>query len=100
MKAFLTTVILMKKGVLSAHIIEVTELRKALALLQKRMEELEKENHTLKKIQVRQEKALQCYDNNKSGNTKLMSHHSNDVLEVVKHSLTTSLLPMKARCFI
>lgn len=95
------------KRILSARLLKINELRNALAELQQHTVELQKENRILKKVdptplvkfqinpvtfvilkfndflttmqlQVRQEKALQRYDDAESQVSQLLSHHTNE----------------------
>ncbi|KAF7659218.1 hypothetical protein LDENG_00001360 [Lucifuga dentata] len=69
---------LVTKRMLSARLLKINELRNALAELQLRMDELKKENRILRQLQVRQEKALQRYDDTESEISQLLSRHSNE----------------------
>lgn len=100
---------LVTKRVLSARLLKINELRNVLAELQQRADELQKENQILKQVniwgnwgpnkwsafsnichvvsipfyvlqlQVRQEKALQRYDDTESEISQLLDHHSNEI---------------------
>ncbi|XP_047430310.1 lebercilin isoform X2 [Mugil cephalus] len=70
---------LVTKRMLSARLLKINELRNALAELQQRTDELQKENRILRQLQVRQEKALQRYDDTESEISQLLSRHSNDI---------------------
>lgn len=70
---------LVTKRMLSARLVKINELRNALAELQQRTDELQKENRILRQLQVRQEKALQRYDDTESEISQLISRHSNDI---------------------
>ncbi|XP_040921119.1 lebercilin isoform X2 [Toxotes jaculatrix] len=70
---------LVTKRMLSARLLKINELRNALAELQQRTDELQKENRILRQLQVRQEKALQRYDDTESEISQLLSRHSNDM---------------------
>lgn len=69
---------LVTKRMLSARLLKINELRNALAELQQRTDELQKENRVLRQLQVRQEKALQKYDDTESEISQLLSRHSNE----------------------
>uniref|UniRef100_UPI003AAEE94D lebercilin n=1 Tax=Centroberyx gerrardi TaxID=166262 RepID=UPI003AAEE94D len=69
---------LVTKRMLSARLLKINELRNALAELQLRTDELQKENRILRQLQVRQEKALQRYDDTESEIAQLLSRHSNE----------------------
>uniref|UniRef100_A0A4W6E0H2 Lebercilin LCA5 n=1 Tax=Lates calcarifer TaxID=8187 RepID=A0A4W6E0H2_LATCA len=69
---------LVTKRMLSARLLKINELRNALAELQQRTDELQKENRVLRQLQVRQEKALQRYDDTESEISQLLARHSNE----------------------
>ncbi|XP_029903218.1 lebercilin isoform X2 [Myripristis murdjan] len=69
---------LVTKRMLSARLLKINELRNALAELQLRTDELQKENRILRQLQVRQEKALQRYDDTESEITQLLTRHANE----------------------
>ncbi|XP_056150624.1 lebercilin [Lampris incognitus] len=69
---------LVTKRMLSARLLKINELRNALTELQMRTDELQKENRILRQLQVRQEKALQRYDDTESEIAQLLSRHSNE----------------------
>ncbi|XP_045916905.1 lebercilin isoform X1 [Micropterus dolomieu] len=69
---------LVTKRMLSARLLKINELRNALAELQQRTNELQKENRILRQLQVRQEKALQRYDDTESEISQLLSRHTNE----------------------
>uniref|UniRef100_A0A3B5B0A7 Lebercilin-like n=1 Tax=Stegastes partitus TaxID=144197 RepID=A0A3B5B0A7_9TELE len=69
---------LVTKRMLSARLLKINELRNALAELQQRTDELQKENRILRQLQVRQEKALQRYDDTESEISQLLARHSNE----------------------
>uniref|UniRef100_A0A1A8KYJ1 Leber congenital amaurosis 5 n=1 Tax=Nothobranchius pienaari TaxID=704102 RepID=A0A1A8KYJ1_9TELE len=70
---------LVTKKMLSARLLKINELRNALAEMEQRTDELQKENRILKKLQVRQEKALRHYDDTESEISQLLSRHSNEI---------------------
>uniref|UniRef100_A0A1A8AEF4 Leber congenital amaurosis 5 n=1 Tax=Nothobranchius furzeri TaxID=105023 RepID=A0A1A8AEF4_NOTFU len=70
---------LVTKKMLSARLLKINELRNALAEMQQRTDELQKENRILKQLQVRQEKALRHYDDTESEISQLLSRHSNEI---------------------
>ncbi|CAK6962241.1 lebercilin [Scomber scombrus] len=70
---------LVTKRMLSARLLKINELRNALAELQLRTNELRKENRILRQLQVRQEKALQHYDDTESEISQLIARHSNEM---------------------
>ncbi|XP_070705547.1 lebercilin [Pempheris klunzingeri] len=69
---------LVTKRMLSARLLKINELRNALAELQQRTDELQKENRVLRQLQVRQEKALQRYDDTESEISQLLLRHANE----------------------
>ncbi|XP_044025527.1 lebercilin [Siniperca chuatsi] len=69
---------LVTKRMLSARLLKINELRNALAELQQRTDELQKENRILRQLQVRQEKALQRYDDTESEISQLLLRHTNE----------------------
>ncbi|KAM9339164.1 lebercilin [Symphorus nematophorus] len=69
---------LVTKRMLSARLLKINELRNALAELQQHTDELQKENRILRQLQVRQEKALQRYDDTESEISQLISRHTNE----------------------
>uniref|UniRef100_A0A3Q1FCR8 Lebercilin LCA5 n=1 Tax=Acanthochromis polyacanthus TaxID=80966 RepID=A0A3Q1FCR8_9TELE len=69
---------LVTKRMLSARLLKINELRNALAELQQRTDDLQKENRVLRQLQVRQEKALQRYDDTESEISQLLTRHSNE----------------------
>ncbi|KAK5853041.1 hypothetical protein PBY51_006863 [Eleginops maclovinus] len=69
---------LVTKRMLSARLLKINELRNSLAELQQRTDELQKENRVLRQLQVRQDKALQRYDDTESEISQLISRHNND----------------------
>ncbi|KAM8831948.1 lebercilin isoform 1-T2 [Spinachia spinachia] len=69
---------LVTKRMLSARLLKINEMRNSLAELQQRTDELQKENRVLRQLQVRQEKALQRYDDTESEISQLLSRHTNE----------------------
>ncbi|KAM3602428.1 uncharacterized protein V6R79_003876 [Siganus canaliculatus] len=69
---------LVTKRMLSARLLKINELRNALSELQQRTDELQKENRILRQLQVRQEKALQRYDDTENEISQLLSRHNNE----------------------
>ncbi|KAK5880249.1 hypothetical protein CesoFtcFv8_023297 [Champsocephalus esox] len=69
---------LVTKRMLSARLLKINELSNSLAELQQRTDELQKENRVLRQLQVRQDKALQRYDDTESEISQLISRHNND----------------------
>ncbi|XP_028295117.1 lebercilin isoform X2 [Gouania willdenowi] len=70
---------LVTKRMLSARLLKINELRNALSEMQQSIDELKKENRILRQLQVRQEKALQRYDDTESEISVLISRHSNEM---------------------
>ncbi|XP_014851693.1 PREDICTED: lebercilin-like [Poecilia mexicana] len=70
---------LVTKRMLSARLLKINELRNSLAELKQQNDELKKENRTLRQLQVRQEKALQRYDDTESEISQLLARHSNEI---------------------
>ncbi|XP_034554851.1 lebercilin [Notolabrus celidotus] len=69
---------LVTKKMLSARLLKINDLRNSLAELQQRTDELQRENRILRQLQVRQEKALQRYDDTESEISQLLTRHSNE----------------------
>ncbi|XP_037305676.2 lebercilin isoform X2 [Pungitius pungitius] len=69
---------LVTKRMLSARLLKINEMRNSLAELQQRTDELQKENRVLRQLQVRQEKALQRYDDTESEISQLLVRHTNE----------------------
>ncbi|XP_047244849.1 lebercilin isoform X2 [Girardinichthys multiradiatus] len=70
---------LVTKRMLSARLLKINELRNSLAELKQENDELKKENRIIRQLQVRQEKALQRYDDTESEISQLLARHSNDI---------------------
>ncbi|XP_021163321.2 lebercilin [Fundulus heteroclitus] len=70
---------LVTKRMLSARLLKINELRNSLAELKQQNDELKKENRILRQLQVRQEKALQHYDDTESEISQLLARHSNEI---------------------
>ncbi|KAK5609543.1 hypothetical protein CRENBAI_005486 [Crenichthys baileyi] len=70
---------LVTKRMLSARLLKINELRNSLAELKQQNDELKKENRILRQLQVRQDKALQRYDDTESEISQLLARHSNDI---------------------
>lgn len=69
---------LVTKRLLSARLLKVSELKNALAELQLRTDELQRENRLLKQLQLRHEKALHRYSDTESEISQLISRHNNE----------------------
>ncbi|KAF5896714.1 lebercilin-like isoform X3, partial [Clarias magur] len=69
---------LVTKRLLSARLLKISELKNALAELQLRTDELQRENRLLKQLQLRHEKALHRYSDTDSEISQLISRHNNE----------------------
>nr|XP_033795738.1 lebercilin [Geotrypetes seraphini]XP_033795739.1 lebercilin [Geotrypetes seraphini]XP_033795741.1 lebercilin [Geotrypetes seraphini]XP_033795742.1 lebercilin [Geotrypetes seraphini]XP_033795743.1 lebercilin [Geotrypetes seraphini]XP_033795744.1 lebercilin [Geotrypetes seraphini]XP_033795745.1 lebercilin [Geotrypetes seraphini] len=67
------------KRVLSARLLKINELRNELTEVQIKLEDLQKENKTLKRLQFRQEKALNKFEDTENEISLLLSRHSNEI---------------------
>ncbi|XP_029451422.1 lebercilin isoform X2 [Rhinatrema bivittatum] len=67
------------KRVLSARLLKINELRNELTELQIKLEDLQKENKALKRLQFRQEKALNKFEDTENEISQLLSRHSNEI---------------------
>uniref|UniRef100_A0A8C5WMH4 Lebercilin LCA5 n=1 Tax=Leptobrachium leishanense TaxID=445787 RepID=A0A8C5WMH4_9ANUR len=76
---------LVTKRVLSARLLKINELRNEVTQLQMKLEELQKENKTLKKLQYRQEKALNKFEDTESEISQLISRHNNEIRALREH---------------
>ncbi|XP_041108374.1 lebercilin isoform X2 [Polyodon spathula] len=70
---------LVTKRVLSARLLKINELKNEMSEQQLRLEELQKENKVLRRLQHRQEKALNKFEDTESEIAQLISSHSNEV---------------------
>ncbi|XP_053566446.1 lebercilin [Bombina bombina] len=70
---------LVTRRVLSARLLKINELRNELSELQIKLEELQKENKTLKRLQFRQEKALNKFEDTENEISQLISRHNNEM---------------------
>ncbi|XP_075718171.1 lebercilin [Rhinoderma darwinii] len=66
------------KRVLSARLLKINELRNEVSELQMKLEESQKENKALKRLQFRQEKALNKFEDTENEVSQLISRHSNE----------------------
>ncbi|KAG8444293.1 hypothetical protein GDO86_009468 [Hymenochirus boettgeri] len=73
------------KRVLSARLLKINELQNELTEQQMILEELQKENKTLKKLKVRQEKALNKFGDTESEISQLISRHNNEIRTLKEH---------------
>uniref|UniRef100_A0A8C5JWW9 Lebercilin domain-containing protein n=1 Tax=Jaculus jaculus TaxID=51337 RepID=A0A8C5JWW9_JACJA len=70
---------LVTKRVLSARRLKITELQNEVSELQVRLTELLKENKALKRLQYRQEKALNKFEDAESEISQLILRHNNEI---------------------
>ncbi|KAM3932183.1 lebercilin isoform 1-T2 [Leptodactylus fuscus] len=77
------------KRVLSARLLKINELRNELTELQMKLEECQKENKALKRLQFRQEKALNKFEDTENEVSQLISRHNNE-LRTLKERLRKS----------
>ncbi|XP_069829604.1 lebercilin [Dendropsophus ebraccatus] len=70
---------LVTKRVLSARLLKINELRNEVTELQMKLEESQKENKALKRLQFRQEKALNKFEDTENEVSQLISRHNNEV---------------------
>ncbi|XP_069462394.1 lebercilin [Ambystoma mexicanum] len=70
---------LVTKRVLSARLLKINELRNELTEVQIQLEEQQKENKALRRMQFRQEKALNRFEDTESEISQLISRHSNEI---------------------
>ncbi|XP_074847102.1 lebercilin [Carettochelys insculpta] len=70
---------LVTKRVLSARLLKINELRNELTELQIKLDELQKENRALKRLQYRQEKALNKFEDTENEISQLLARHNNEI---------------------
>ncbi|XP_005153211.1 lebercilin [Melopsittacus undulatus] len=70
---------LVTKRVLSARLLKINELRNELTELHIKLDELQKENRALKRLQHRQEKALNKFEDTENEISQLLSRHNNEI---------------------
>eukprot|EP00062_Callorhinchus_milii_P022178 gi/632979687/ref/XP_007906609.1/ PREDICTED: lebercilin isoform X2 [Callorhinchus milii] len=70
---------LVTKRMLSARLLKINELRNEVSELQVKLEELQKENKILKRLQYRQEKALNKFQDTENEISQLIYRHNNEV---------------------
>ncbi|NWR73052.1 LCA5 protein, partial [Centropus unirufus] len=70
---------LVTKRVLSARLLKINELRNELTELHIKLDELQKENRALKRLQHRQEKALNKFEDTENEISQLLARHNNEV---------------------
>ncbi|KAE8602319.1 hypothetical protein XENTR_v10013945 [Xenopus tropicalis] len=76
---------LVTKRVLSARLLKINELRNEIRELQIKLEQHQKENKILKKLQFRQEKALNRFEDTESEISQLISRHNNETRALKEH---------------
>ncbi|KAM4043313.1 lebercilin [Anomaloglossus baeobatrachus] len=70
------------KRVLSARLLKINELRNEVTELQMKLEECQKENKALKRLQFRQEKALNKFEDTENEVSQLIFRHNNEIRTV------------------
>ncbi|XP_021246237.1 lebercilin isoform X2 [Numida meleagris] len=70
---------LVTKRVLSARLLKINELRNELTELHIKLDELRKENRALKRLQHRQEKALNKFEDTENEISQLIAQHNNEI---------------------
>ncbi|NXJ84692.1 LCA5 protein, partial [Trogon melanurus] len=70
---------LVTKRVLSARLLKINELRNELTELHIKLDELQKENKALKRLQHRQEKALNKFEDTENEISQLLARHNNEI---------------------
>ncbi|OXB72994.1 UNVERIFIED_CONTAM: hypothetical protein H355_001927 [Colinus virginianus] len=70
---------LVTKRVLSARLLKINELRNELTELHIKLDELQKENRALKRLQHRQEKALNKFEDTENEISQLIAQHNNEI---------------------
>nr|XP_020661823.1 lebercilin [Pogona vitticeps]XP_020661824.1 lebercilin [Pogona vitticeps] len=80
---------LVTKRVLSARLLKIKELRNELTELHVKLDELQKENGVLKRLQYRHEKALHKFEDTENEISKLLAQH-NDEMRVLRERLRKS----------
>uniref|UniRef100_A0A8D0KFP7 Lebercilin LCA5 n=1 Tax=Salvator merianae TaxID=96440 RepID=A0A8D0KFP7_SALMN len=70
---------LVTKKVLSARLQKINELQNELSELHVKLDEREKENRALKRLQYRQEKALHKFEDTENEISKLLARHNDDI---------------------
>ncbi|XP_057596163.1 lebercilin [Hippopotamus amphibius kiboko] len=70
---------LVTKGVLSARLLKINELQNEVTELQVKLAELLKENKALKRLQYRQEKALNKFEDTENEISQLIARHNNEI---------------------
>ncbi|XP_003215743.1 lebercilin isoform X2 [Anolis carolinensis] len=70
---------LVTKRVLSARLMKINELRNELTELHVKLDELQKENRALKRLQYRHEKALHKFEDTENEIAQLLARHNEDM---------------------
>nr|XP_005299666.1 lebercilin isoform X2 [Chrysemys picta bellii] len=70
---------LVTKRVLSARLLKINELRNEVTELHIKLDELQKENRALKRLQYRQEKALNKFEDTENEISQLLARHNNEI---------------------
>ncbi|KAM4680646.1 lebercilin isoform 2-T5 [Amazona ochrocephala] len=70
---------LVTKRVLSARLLKINELRNEQTELHIKLDELQKENRALKRLQHRQEKALNKFEDTENEISQLLARHNNEI---------------------
>ncbi|NXP74762.1 LCA5 protein, partial [Ramphastos sulfuratus] len=70
---------LVTKRVLSARLLKINELQNELTELHIKLDELQKENRVLKRLQHRQEKALNKFEDTENKISQLLARHNNEI---------------------
>ncbi|XP_074093478.1 lebercilin isoform X3 [Macrotis lagotis] len=82
---------LLTKRVLSTRLLKINELQNEVNELQFKLDELLKENKALKRLQYKQEKALNKFEDTESEISQLVVRHNNEIKELTKNlELNTS----------
>lgn len=76
---------LVTKQILSARLLKINELQNEITELHVKLVELTKENKTLKSLQYRHEKALNKFEGTENEVSKLLAHHSNEIIALKEH---------------
>uniref|UniRef100_A0A8C4RMZ7 Lebercilin LCA5 n=1 Tax=Erpetoichthys calabaricus TaxID=27687 RepID=A0A8C4RMZ7_ERPCA len=72
---------LVTKRMLSARLLKINELKNELSELQQRLDEQQKENRALRRLQYRQTKALNKFEDTENEISQLISRHNNEERE-------------------
>lgn len=80
---------LVTKRVLSARLLKINELHNELTELHVKLDEMQKENRALKRLQYRQEKALHKFEDTENEISQLLARH-NDEVRILRERLRKS----------